>query len=175
MKAALAPLRSWLVTCGCACHDAHTALRWGMSQVFGDAELLREVYLGVEGVRNGYSILHDWLGGWLSQGVRLVETPHADPASLAKVWVTLGVEPEQAEDLGQLGLLWRQGFLEVSDAYENNASLFEELSSHLLTLWRFKKSATPDGSRSGAPAARCWWRSWLESQTWWSSRSARRA
>jgi hypothetical protein len=138
-KAALAPLRTWLVACGCACHDAHNALRWGMSQGFGDKELLKELVVGVEALRNGYSTLHEYLAGWLSQRVRFVAAPCAPPELLAKLWVTLGVAAEEAEDLGRLGLMWRAGGLEVVAEREPTPELFGELSGHLLGLWLFTK------------------------------------
>ena len=121
-------LKHWVVDTGCSVHDAHNALKWGMHQAFEDGELMKDIHIVIESLRNGYDLLHGHLAQWLLEAIKFVEDP--TPAEdLVCLWTALGVGAEWLDTLADLGLLFKDGSLEISAKHMSNPSLFETVSS----------------------------------------------
>eukprot|EP00972_Heterocapsa_arctica_P101396 14943374-Heterocapsa_arctica.AAC.1 len=59
---ALQELLGWHLGTGCAAHDAHNALKWGLQTVTGDTgSIVRKLHVCLESLRNAYDLLHGWL------------------------------------------------------------------------------------------------------------------
>eukprot|EP00971_Amphidinium_carterae_P115372 2284914-Amphidinium_carterae.1 len=86
-------LKSWHVGTGCAAHDAHKCLQWGLQSYLSNADLLRDVCIVMESIRNSYSSLASSLVGWI--GVKLVRVPAcAEGAGWLALWQHLGVDAD---------------------------------------------------------------------------------
>lgn len=134
--AALQELTCWVVHSACANHDCHNALKRGLFNAFQDAELLKDIYISIESLRNSYGLLHDNLAAWVQETLAFVEEP--EPAdNLQQLYTAMGVEPEWVATISEMGLLFRNGRLEVSAAQMNKPTLFDDLCTCLLYLWRF--------------------------------------
>lgn len=66
-------LLEWVVANGCAIHDGHNALKWSMHQHFRDSDLLKNIYIGVQSLRNSYGMLYEFLPSWLMTHVDLAD------------------------------------------------------------------------------------------------------
>ena len=134
----------WVVTTGCALHDAHNSLKWAMHVHFQDTDLLQDVFIVVASVRNSYGLLCDHLGRWLREKVTFVPADQLPPMQERyELWTSLGAEPELAETLAfVLRLQWRDDRLEVAASCASQEDLMEQLSGTLLTLWEFRQFTT---------------------------------
>ena len=90
----------WVVTTGCALHDAHNSLKWAMHVHFQDTDLLQDVFIVAASVRNSYGLLCDRLGRWLREKVTFVLADQLPPMQERdELCTSLGAEPELAETL----------------------------------------------------------------------------
>eukprot|EP00969_Alexandrium_andersonii_P180255 7966838-Alexandrium_andersonii.AAC.1 len=134
----LVNLCTWVVGNGCGCHDCHNGLKWGMHFQFADKELLKDMHIIVESLRNAYGLLYSHLAQWLADTVLFVDTPE-DPSNLAALWTALGVDSDWIGTLVSLGLLFKGGRLQVASRCMDSPDLFATLSGCLLFLWHFTK------------------------------------
>lgn len=134
----LQELLEWVVSCGCSVHDAHNSLKWGLYVQFSDTSLLKDIYIGIEALRNSYDLLQRFLGSWVSQVVRFVEQP-VSAEVLAELWIALGISADMVEVLAHdLHLIWKDGFLEVDARLQGDSDLLEKVSGCLLYIWKWK-------------------------------------
>ena len=125
---------------GCACHDAHNALKWGHFSQFEDGKLQQAVYVGVSALRTGFLHAVDQLSSWLSD-VLVPCSADMLPSEeeLQCLWRTLGLEPSLVETLVGMRVLYVDGHLRVSqEAMErSDTDWMQDLSAALLSAWRF--------------------------------------
>ena len=102
------PLLQWVLGTGCACHDTHNAFKWGMHQQFQNLELLKELYIAIESIRNSYGLLVRYMPKWLLQKLKFVEcSDHA--SGLGPLWTALGVDSATVGTMLDLGHCVRKG------------------------------------------------------------------
>ena len=67
----------WSVATGCSAHDAQNALKWGMVGVVENTpEALKGLCIGLESLRNGYSLLHSHLRTFLTSSLAYAGPEH---------------------------------------------------------------------------------------------------
>ena len=140
--ASLLELLEWRVQTGCALHDLHNALKWSMHLHFSDAELLKDVYVIVEGILNSMGQLReDHFANWLVSHLSMVpdeQLPAAD--ELRELWTALGADAEVTDILAsELRLTHRDGRILVSAMLVDKSDVIGTVSQALQALWHFKK------------------------------------
>eukprot|EP00974_Lingulodinium_polyedra_P043754 4200419-Lingulodinium_polyedra.AAC.1 len=50
----------------CAAHDAQNAFRWGMQSMAKDKEMLRDVYVSIESLRNSLDLINSHVAEWVT-------------------------------------------------------------------------------------------------------------
>ena len=130
---------SWVVVGGCALHDCHNSLHWGLRSVFGTAtvDYTKSMHTVVEALRNGHSLLHCHLSAFVIQTTTLDDTMH-DCYEVSQFWVNLGVEPGVAEILGNLNPRWVDGQLRISTRLSQPDHLHEQICYCLAAVACFK-------------------------------------
>ena len=135
----LLPLLEWNVATACCNHDCHNGLKWGLHNHFGDAQLIQDVHIGTESLRNSYMQLLQNLGPWLVGVVEFVEDP-SPSGTLEQLWTALGLPPDIVDVLAnKLHLIFKDGRLEIHSVLAGDPTLFEEVSGVLLSVWKFTK------------------------------------
>ena len=131
-------LFQWHTYVGCAAHDCHNALKWAHQSLFADAALLEAVYVAISAIRSSYYTCTDVLGSWLQQCLQPTDTNSLpDEEDLYMLWCVLGTESGLARTLAALRLLWRGGRLLIKEDVVQRKTFLEEVSTALLSLWRF--------------------------------------
>ena len=59
-------LTEFVVVTACACHDAQNAFKWSMQDLMVDTALLRDIYVGIESLRNSFDIPTAHIGEWVA-------------------------------------------------------------------------------------------------------------
>lgn len=131
-------LLDWQLSTGCACHDAHNALRWAVLPWAGEKlKAFGHLHTTVHGLRHGQHCLHATLHSWLLAHLAFwQEAP--EEQELYVLWTALGCLPELAAELADLHVLWRDNFLWAHPRHEGHADLLPRLSQVLLLVLRWK-------------------------------------
>ncbi len=110
----MSELSDWVVSTACVDHDAQNGLKWGLAWLDVGEDATKRLHIAIESLRNGYDLLLKHLPTFLMDHLHPVDSEGGPSALRYEFWVSLGVEPSIAEELTELGLLWRDGRLEVS-------------------------------------------------------------
>jgi len=133
-------LTDWSVSTGCSAHDAQNALKWGMVGCVPDtAEALKGLYIGLESLRNGFSLLASHLDGLLQHSLAFVGEEHPSVDLLFTLWSDVGLEPDLAQELADTGLLWQGGRLCVRGSLQGDDGLRQRLRLLYLKVMQFRK------------------------------------
>ena len=133
------PLLEWLVDTACVNHDVHNALKWGMLEWISDEGLMSTVYIVIESIRNGFSLIEAELGSWLARVVQWVDDEDLlDPLEAAALWAAVGLEPRWVDHLVDLGVLWVGGKLAVRRRHQERPGVWEDLLNCIRYSLHFK-------------------------------------
>ena len=134
-------LQEWVVSTGCALHDAHNALKWGLHQQFVNADLMKGLYIVIESLRNSYGQVLSYLGDWIVRSLQFVPDENLpSEEERAVLWTALGLDPTLVDVLAcKLRLQWNGARLQVAASCMDMPDVIETLSSALLGVWHFKK------------------------------------
>jgi hypothetical protein len=132
-------LTEFILVTPCAAHDAQSAFRWGMRDSLTDKDLLRDVYVSIESLRNSMDLLVRHIGEWSSLRLSFAE-PHSfqESEQWRVLWQALDVELETVELLSDtLQLRFLGGRLYVSSSCSGRPDLTDLVMSTLLSVWKF--------------------------------------
>ena len=106
---------------------------------FADPELLRDIFVGCESLRNSVNLLRDYLDAWVA-----VRLDYATSLSLEQIdhlrclWATLIIDPDVVEvSVGRLQLRFESGRLLISATCACDENLVDMVKSSLLASWSF--------------------------------------
>ena len=142
LSAELLALTEFVVVTPCAMHDAHNAFRWGFLEEVKNRELMRDVYVSVESIRNSMDLVQKHIGAWVAERVT------QSGIRLSEEWVegrrvllhALDVDMEAQEILSDvLQLRWEGSRLVVSPAADGPGDIVGLVVTCLLACWRLKK------------------------------------
>ena len=131
-------LRSWVMFTGCALHVAHNGFSWGTARYGGGADMLDDMFVAIESLRNGYKSLQCHLVSFLTSHVAF-KADTLDRNALHAFWTALDVEPMLCGMLADRGVLWDGKNLIASSAYSADDDLISFLYTACLSVFRFKK------------------------------------
>ena len=128
----------------CINHDLHNALKWGLLEWLSDEKMMSSMFVVIESVRNGFSLIEEELSFWLTRVVLWVEEEDGlHPTVAATLWAAVGVEPKWVDHLVHMGVIWRDGRLHVSSKHRGSPEVWTELLNlvrHGLHFQKFSDS-----------------------------------
>lgn len=69
----LGKLLDWVISTGCANHDAQNGLKWGLAWLDCGDEAAKKLYIAIESVRNGFDLVLKHMPAFLLQVVSVVD------------------------------------------------------------------------------------------------------
>ena len=133
-------LMDWTVSTGCSAHDAQNALKWGMVGVVADtAGALKGLYIGLESLRNGYSLLFSHLRTFLTSSLAFAGEDHPGVDELFTMWTDVGLDAEEAQELADLGILWKGGHVWVRADVHSQPNHIGRIHKAFLKTMQFRK------------------------------------
>jgi hypothetical protein len=98
-------------------------------------EILSEVHIAVESVRNSFALLHEHLHSFI---VRHLSFRHGSSSldSAVVFWQLLGVEPAMIDLVSELDLWWDGNSLLVNDSLQGDTELMAKVSTVVLYMFR---------------------------------------
>ena len=152
--AALHELLDWHLSTGCAAHDSHNSLKWGLECVTRDTgNIVRKLHVTIESLRNAFDLLHGFLKPFVEAKLAFEGSPE-NPQEVYDHWVNLGVVPDIAETLAELNLHWDGSKLLVGEQHRGRHDLVQKVSACMLGVFQFRTFTTSrwitvgDSSRS---------------------------
>ena len=134
-------LQEWVTTVGCALHDAHNSLKWGLNFHALGPQLLKDIHIVMQSLKNSFDLITERLSPWLI--CKVAPTSRADcvpDAQLHRQWAALGVDPVLIEQLvTEMALHWdfNSGLLRVDSEWLKRDNSFEEITGVMMGLWDF--------------------------------------
>ena len=101
-------------------------------------DLLKDLHIIVEALRNSFSLLHERLFGFLLTHV-VCDMEPGQFEDVMEFWQLLGVDAAMLEAVALVNPCWRDGQLHVSAALANDEDKVERISAVVLYLFRFRK------------------------------------
>ena len=130
----------WHSTVGCACHDAHNALRWAVQLSQGEPDLVKNIFIGLATVRKLFFTMVGFMDRWLPLVAEGVDA-HALPmsATLEAAYSLFGADEEQVKVLVSARLHWNpdSGRLLVHQDFLAQPDAVSQISAVLLDIWRY--------------------------------------
>ena len=109
------PYLEFVLLTPCALHDAQNGFRWGYAPQFKDKQLMRDLYVAIESLRNSADLLWCHMCDWIQSCLRFVEPRDESWHDNARMlWTALDVDHEVVQILVEdLELQWADGYLWV--------------------------------------------------------------
>ena len=125
----------------CALHDCQNSFKWGLLQEFCDRDLMRDIYVAVESLRNSADLISRHIGEWVSLRLRAADDRGPEWRSdQQQVWLALGLESDTVELLTEvLQLHYHDGALYFYRDAEMSGDLVEMVSTCFMSFWRWVK------------------------------------
>ena len=131
-------LYHWRSMVGCFGHDCHGGLKWGIFEYLQNKQTVKDAYIAVESLRNGYGVLSKNIVPWAKSCLRQ-EDSTMDYRSRCTLWSLLGVSGEWLDIILQLELRYENGHLLVSSSCVVDEALYSRIEVVLLKLFHFHK------------------------------------
>eukprot|EP00974_Lingulodinium_polyedra_P057596 5543865-Lingulodinium_polyedra.AAC.1 len=82
-------------------HDAQNAFRWGMQGQAKDKELLRDVYIGIESLRNSHDLISAHVADWVATKLSFRQASPGEEWKQQQraLWSALGQVPDVIDSL----------------------------------------------------------------------------
>jgi hypothetical protein len=129
----------WAVRTGCAMHDAQNGLKWSLVPFTESSDVVRDLHIVIESLRNSFFVLHSHLGSFLQEANIGFDHEPYNRDQVSEFWVSLGVGADVVETFADLNPWFSGGRLWVSGEWEGNKQLEEHLSRVILYLLRLKR------------------------------------
>ncbi|CAK0836513.1 unnamed protein product [Prorocentrum cordatum] len=148
-------LTQFVFTTACACHDVSKANEWAMFFEYGDKDLLRDVFVGFESLRNSVTLIGDYLDQWIAlriQAALPLSPPEIDEYRMT--WVCIGVDSDIIDAIcEQLQLRFVDGRLLVCEtSFAAEEDLFSRIRGIMLTAFSFRRFSETRWASVGSSA-----------------------
>eukprot|EP00971_Amphidinium_carterae_P240484 4774089-Amphidinium_carterae.1 len=134
----LEPYMTWPINIPCAAHDAQNALKWALQIGTGDAEMVKDIYIIVESLRNSIDTLHMHLSAFVSEYLSPAESV-LDSDALRQMWGALGQTEETLEFLVESQLRFSCDQLLIHPNFADQEDAPERVATVLMSIARFPK------------------------------------
>ena len=128
----------WMLSNPSAVHDAHNALKWGLSAVT-ESSTLEDLHIIFEALRNSFAALRAHIGPFLHAHLRPRDPPVPASEAESAIWTLLGAEPEWVEVLVSLNPLWSSGWLWVNELDDQDTPLIAQVSHLIFHMMRWRQ------------------------------------
>ena len=131
---------SEIVVCTpCALHDSQNAFRWAFLDACSDQQLMRDLYVSLESLRNSHDLFQRHLSSWVAS--RMSSRPHRDDEweeEQRQLWSVLGVDPDIIDIMvHDLQLEFDQGRLWYSQDATAEGDLVGSIGGCVSGVWKF--------------------------------------
>ena len=130
-----------VIVTACAAHDIQNAFRWGIGKDFKDKQLVRDLYIGIDSLRNSIELLNRHMAEWIAQKLDFVpDRPYADGEYRRCLWLSLDLEAETAEILAhELQFHFEDGRIKVTEQKVGDPELIDLIIKCLQSAWKFRR------------------------------------
>ena len=146
MAPEVARLTEFIVMTPCALHDAQNTFKWGLHDQCSDSDLMRDIFVSIESLRNSADLITRYLGECVDRRLREVgDRGQAWVDSQMELRCALGMDSELTEMLAStLQLCFENGELRVSRSASGlvEGDFIEALSTTLMQVWKWVKLST---------------------------------
>ena len=133
----------WSEMIGCALHDAHNALKWGLHQQCSDRQFMKDLWKVFQALRNSYDLILKYVCPWLIEHVAWTEEANCPPMDeLQDVWDTLGLDPVLSQLMvEEMRMRWdpQTQRLHIKSDWQRRPNAMDDIATVLLGVWRFKQ------------------------------------
>ena len=132
-------LSEFVVVTACALHDAQNAFRWGMRSHIDDKDMLRDIYVSIESLRNSFDVLRTYMAEWVAARLSFARSRGAEWVDRRRaLYHMLGADMDTADVLASdLELVFEDGRLWVCGTRSSLALLIDDITDALQSLWKF--------------------------------------
>lgn len=131
-------LYHWRSIVGCFGHDCHGGLRWGIFRHLQSKQTVRDAYIGIESLRNGYDVIIKNLRGWIERHLHY-EDSAMDLADRSAMWNMLGLEGEWLDIILDLQLRFEGDHLKVGLQHQGDPDLLNRIEVSILHLFKYRR------------------------------------
>eukprot|EP00971_Amphidinium_carterae_P279525 5549207-Amphidinium_carterae.1 len=136
--APLEPYMTWPINIPCAAHDAQNALKWALLLGATDAELIKDVFVIVESLRNSLDTLHMHLPAFVAEYITPAEEV-LESEPLRQMWAALGQTDEVLEFLVESQLRFTRDQLMIHPSFADQEDAPERVATILMSVAKFPK------------------------------------
>jgi len=163
-EAPLKEMTDWHVSCACAAHDVHNALKWSLSPFTGP-EAIKDTHVVLESLRNSFAILHAHLPQFLATHLAYRDTPR-DSSETEAFWRAMGVNVDTLDLVIEVDPWWDGSHLTVSEKLKGAPECLEKVSTVILHF-----SGSGRSQRAGGPPLALRAERWCAAYAWGSRSS----
>ena len=126
----------WWSIEGCFGHDCHNGLKWGVFDLLKDKETVRDAYISVESLRNGFDALTKNLEDFVKLNLVYEDS---SMAHWHELWISLGLSGDWLDIAVELQLRFEDGSLKVAVRCESKLGLVNQITTFIMHLFKFSK------------------------------------
>jgi hypothetical protein len=131
-------LTHWRSVVGCFGHDCHGGLRWGVFHLLSDKDVVRDSYIAVESLRNGFDVIECNLVPWITAHLQFEDSP-LSVEERNRVWMLFGLSGGWLDVAVSLQVRWENGCLKVGIEQLPGEPLVQRIKGLLMKLFKFSK------------------------------------
>jgi hypothetical protein len=135
-EAPLKEMTDWHVSCACAAHDTHNALKWCLAP-FSGPEVVKDMHVVLEALRNSFAILHAHLPRFLAAHLAYRDAPDTSSAT-EEFWRAMGVDVDNLDRVTEVAPWWDGSHLTVSASLRDDPDSLEKVSAVILYFCRWR-------------------------------------
>ena len=123
---------------GCACHDISNSFKWALNP-FIQENLLKDLYIVVESLRNSFTILQASMRKFLIKYLSFRPEGATTGAAAAWFWQVMGVEVDMMEAVLEVSPWWEGERLWVNSELANDRGNLGKITTVLQYLFKWRK------------------------------------
>jgi len=134
----LSSLTDWVFTMKCTAHSCSNAVKTGLREVAND-QLLENVHIAIEALRNGAEALHEHAMKFLMQHLCFSEQRSGSQSDIQVFWCSLGVTGSILDEFTEIDPVWRDDKLFVAAHLEHDVQACERVLALMTYAFRWSK------------------------------------
>lgn len=127
----------WRSIVGCFSHDCHGGLRWGCFRHLADKQTVKDAYISVESLRNGFDVLAKNMKPWIKAHLT-VQDSSMSREERCELWSMLGLGGEWLDAILDLELRFEDDRLKIGRGAVRDG-VASRIESVILRIYKFEK------------------------------------